>query len=78
MKLQAWQKEKGLTQTALADFLGISNNHLNQYYHRSKNFSLKLALRIAEKTKIPILDILYPDGLKPFKQIVNDLKPKIK
>jgi transcriptional regulator with XRE-family HTH domain len=69
MKLRKLQLGKQMNQTEFAKFLDISPNHLSQYYSRKKNLGADTALRISQITRIPIIDLLYPDGLAELDQM---------
>lgn len=54
------KKNKGLSNQAMASWLGISDAHLSMILSGQRIPSRKLARRISEKTGIPLLNLLYP------------------
>ncbi len=59
--LAAFLKETGITQEALAAELGISQSHLSMLINGDRQPSLPLALRIVERTRVPLESLLKPE-----------------
>ena len=57
--LDEFRKEKGLTITELAREFGITTAHLSMILSGKRFPSRKLALKISEKTGIPLINLLY-------------------
>lgn len=62
ISLLEFKKNKGLSNQAMAKLLGISDAHLSMILSGQRIPSRKLARRISEKTGIPLLNLLYPQG----------------
>lgn len=52
--VEAWMNANGVNQRELAKCLGISESHLSNILGGHKRASLRLALRIAEFTNVPV------------------------
>jgi transcriptional regulator with XRE-family HTH domain len=62
--LVEYKKEKGLSGRAFARELGISESFLSEILSGKAVPSKKLALHISKKTGIPVLNLLYPQGVQ--------------
>lgn len=60
--LNEYKAKKGLKACELAQQLGISESYLSEVLSGQRSISKKLALKISEKTGIPVLNLLYPQG----------------
>jgi len=60
--LSEFKKAKGLSNQEMAKLLGVSDAHLSMILSGQRAPSKKLAQKISEKTGIPILKLLYPQG----------------
>ena len=58
--LYEYKETKGLTGREMARQFGISESYLSEVLSGHRSLSKKLAVRISEKTGIPILNLLYP------------------
>ena len=52
--VQAWQDATGTSQLELAKLLGISQSHLCNIVRGNRKASLRLALKIAHLTNVPV------------------------
>lgn len=60
--LAEYKEKSGLSGRVLARELGISEAYLSQVLSGQRSLSKKLAQKISEKTGIPILNLLFPQG----------------
>ncbi len=60
--LAEYKEKRGLSGADLAKEFGITTAHLSMLMSGKRSPSRKLAQRISEKTGIPILNLLYPQG----------------
>ena len=58
--LAEFREIKGLSQRRMASDLGISEPYLSEILSGKRTPSKRLALRISERTGIPVLALLYP------------------
>ncbi len=61
LRLSALREERGLTQTAFADILGMSQQQVCYYERRARSPSIEVVQRIATALKLPV-DALLPNG----------------
>lgn len=59
-KLSQYKENKGLSGKEMAQLLGISESYFSEILSGQRSISKKLALKISEKTGIPVLNLLYP------------------
>jgi|YelNatPaOPRAMG01_1025707.scaffolds.fasta_scaffold10601_6 transcriptional regulator with XRE-family HTH domain len=59
-----FKKRKRMTIKQLAEYLGISEIYAQYLLSGKRVPSRKLALLISEKTGIPVLNLLYPQGVQ--------------
>ncbi|MBN2256195.1 MAG: helix-turn-helix transcriptional regulator [Deltaproteobacteria bacterium] len=65
-KLGQYKKKKNLSGKEMAQYLGISESYLSEVLSGHRSLSKRLALRISERTGIPVLNLLYPsDEARP-------------
>jgi transcriptional regulator with XRE-family HTH domain len=62
VSLADYKDKKGLSGRDLARELGISEAYLSQVLSGQRSLSKKLAQRISALTRIPVLNLLYPQG----------------
>jgi len=60
-RLVMLRKQKGLTQTQLAERLGISREMMNYYERRSPNPSLEVIQKLAEALEVSVPELLGVD-----------------
>jgi transcriptional regulator with XRE-family HTH domain len=65
--LQAWLDKHGLSQTKLADELGITRQYVSNIVN-GKRPSPRVGALIVQRTKgeISLQELMYPEGLPPF------------
>ena len=56
--LQEFKKIRKLTQKQLAVLLGISQTYISLYFSGKRTFGAKTAIRISQKTGIPIENLI--------------------
>ena len=59
--VRAWLRGTGTTQRQLAKRLGVHESHLANVLCRTRNASLKLALKLSHLTNVPIESIAKDD-----------------
>ena len=60
-KLGQYKARKRLSGKELAQLLGISESYLSEILSGHRSLSKRLALKISDKTGIPVLNLLYPN-----------------
>ncbi len=60
--LKEFKESKGLSNRGMALLLGISEAHLSMLLSGQRALSRGLALRLSQKTGIPVLNLLYPQA----------------
>jgi transcriptional regulator with XRE-family HTH domain len=61
--LAEFKEKKGLSGREMARQLDISESYLSEILSGQRSLSKKLAKRISEITGIPVLNLLYPQGV---------------
>lgn len=61
--LRAYRKERGLTQEAFADLLGVHRTYMGGVERGERNLTLRNVERIAQQIKQEPLELLSPDAL---------------
>lgn len=59
--LKQYKSRENLSGKEMARHLGISESYLSEVLSGHRSLSKKLALKISDKTGIPVLDLLYPN-----------------
>lgn len=60
-KLGQYKARKRLSGKEMAQLLGISESYLSEVLSGHRSLSKRLALKISDKTGIPVLNLLYPN-----------------
>jgi len=73
------RKNKGLTQTVLAEKLGIGQSAYSNYISRNSDMKFSLLEKIADALQVPVIDIItYPKVYVPNSHICTDCIEKDK
>jgi transcriptional regulator with XRE-family HTH domain len=59
--LRAYRLDRGLSQEAFADVLGVHRTYMGGLERGERNLTLKSVERLAERLKVPPLDLLVTD-----------------
>ena len=54
--------ERGLSQEALADALGVHRTYLGAVERGERNLTLRTVERLADRLDVPVRDLLEPSG----------------
>lgn len=63
--LRAYRQERGLSQEAFADLVGVHRTYMGGLERGERNLTLKSLERIAELIEVDPLDLLQPEGSAP-------------